>query len=152
MLAGLVFQVLTLVVFGACAADYSFAVYQHRTQLNPETLGLRQSRRFRLFVFALWVAYFGILIRCIYRVAELAGGVYHSSVAPTFKLTNFTGWVDNPILREQGLFIGLDSVPVAIAAVVLNVWHPGWCFQEKHHVSHAEETTMAGSSKEEAHV
>ena len=85
MLAGLVFQVLTLVVFGACAADYSFAVYQHRTQLNPETLGLRQSRRFRLFVFALWVAYLGILIRCTYRVAELAGGMCNWSARFSFK-------------------------------------------------------------------
>ena len=31
-------------------------------------------------------------------------------------------------MRNQGLFIGLDSFPVGVAAVVLNVCHPGWWF------------------------
>jgi hypothetical protein len=31
-------------------------------------------------------------------------------------------------MRNQGLFIGLDSLPVGVAAVVLNVCHPGWWF------------------------
>ncbi|RMX73641.1 hypothetical protein D0869_13399 [Hortaea werneckii] len=111
MITGLVTQVFTLVVFGLLAADYGVAVYRHRDELNPATVELRQSLRFKLFVVALWIAFLGILIRCTYRVAELAGG-----------------WVDNPILRNQGLFIGLDSVAVAIAAVILNIFHPGYCF------------------------
>ena len=31
-------------------------------------------------------------------------------------------------MRNQGLFIGLDSLPVGVAAVVLNVCHSGWWF------------------------
>lgn len=31
-------------------------------------------------------------------------------------------------MRNKGLFIGLDSLPVEIAAAVLNVCHPGWWF------------------------
>ncbi|KAI7118383.1 hypothetical protein KC352_g33568, partial [Hortaea werneckii] len=111
MITGLATQVFTLVVFGLLAADYGVAVYRHRHELNPATVELRQSLRFKLFIVALWVAFLGILIRCTYRVAELAGG-----------------WVDNPILRNQGLFIGLDSVAVGIAAVILNIFHPGYCF------------------------
>ena len=114
MIAGLVFQVVTLVVFGCFAADYALACYRHRDRLNPATSTLRNSRRFRLFLLALWLAYVGILIRCAYRVAELAGG-----------------WTNNPILRDEGLFIGLDSVPCGLAAVVLNIWHPGWCFPKE---------------------
>lgn len=42
------------------------------------------------------------------------------------------GWSDdNEILRNEGLFIGLDSVACGIATVILNVWHPGWCFPKR---------------------
>ncbi len=74
MITGLATQVFTLVIFGILAADYGFAIYRNRAHLNPLTAELRQSRQFKLFLGALWVAYFGILIRCSYRVAELAGG------------------------------------------------------------------------------
>ncbi|KAK5111309.1 hypothetical protein LTR85_012204 [Meristemomyces frigidus] len=136
MIAGLAFQVFTLVVFGLLAADYGVAIYRNRRELNPATVELRRSLRFRLFVVALWVAYFAILIRCAYRVAELAGG-----------------WNNNPILQTQDLFIGLDSVPVALAAVVLNIWHPGWCFpKEQQNVSHMMEKLESGSGSEEMRV
>jgi hypothetical protein len=39
------------------------------------------------------------------------------------------GWSEeNDILRNEGLFIGLDSVTCGIATFILNVWHPGRCF------------------------
>lgn len=114
MIAGLAFQVFTLCVFGLLAADYGLSCYRHRDRLNPSTTTLRNSLRFRLFLAALWLAYFGILIRCAYRVAELV-----------------QGWVNNPILRDEGLFIGLDSVACGVAAVVLNIFHPGWCFPKE---------------------
>ena len=74
MVAGLATQVFTLVVFGILAGDYAYAVYRNRHHLNPATATFRHTRRFKLFILALWIAYFGILIRCCYRVAELAGG------------------------------------------------------------------------------
>lgn len=136
MIAGLVTQVFTLVVFGLLAGDYGMAVYRNRNNLNPATHSLRQTMRFKLFILALWVAYIGILVRCSFRVAELAGG-----------------WSNNPILRSQGLFIGLDSVPCAIAAIVLNIWHPGYCFpKEAQEVIDTEEKLGGSSSDEEARV
>ena len=114
MIAGLATQVFTLVVFGVLAADYGISIYRNRDSLNKTTEGLRRTIRFKLFIAALWLAYICILMRCSYRVAELA-----------------RGWVNNPILRSEGLFIGFDSVPCAIAAVILNIWHPGWCFPKE---------------------
>lgn len=114
MIAGLATQVFTLGVFGLLAADYGIAIYRNRTHLNPATAPLRNGMRFKTFILALWVAYLCILIRCSYRVAELS-----------------RGWTNNPILREQNLFIGLDSVPCGVAAVVLNIWHPGSCFPKE---------------------
>ena len=57
-----------------------------------------------------------------------------------------------PLLaREQNLFIGLDSVPCAIAAIVLNIWHPGWCFPktEQDETATAEKLAGGSSSDEE---
>ncbi|KAF2484963.1 RTA1 like protein-domain-containing protein [Neohortaea acidophila] len=136
MIAGLVTQVVTLVAFGILAADYALRVYRNRAHLNPATAALRTSLRFRLFLAALWIAYLGILVRCCYRVAELAGG--------------WTG--SNRILKEEGLFIGLDSVPVGIAAVVLNVWHPGWCFPREEEQREVNEKVEGEASDEEARV
>jgi len=74
MATGLANQVATLLVFGILAADYGVAAWRKRQHLNPATVGLRQSRHFKLCVVALWVAYMCILIRYAYRVVELAGG------------------------------------------------------------------------------
>lgn len=85
-------------------------MYKQHEHLRSATAELRRSSRFKAFVVALWVAYFGIQIRCCYRVAELCGG-----------------W-GSEIMRNQALFIELDTLPVGFAAVVLNVCHPGWGF------------------------
>ena len=45
---------------------------------------------------------------------------------------SYLGWANNPILREQYLFICLDGMAIAIAALVLNIWHPGFCFPKEH--------------------
>lgn len=74
MITGLATQVFTLLVFGILAADYALAVYRNRANLNQATVDLRRSLRFKLFLAALWIAYFAILIRCCYRVAELCKG------------------------------------------------------------------------------
>jgi hypothetical protein len=133
MMIGLSTQVFTLVVFGILAFDYGWSAYRNRDRLNLATADLRRSLKFQMFLIALWVAYFGILIRCCYRVAELADG-----------------WSrENHVLRTQGLFISLDSVPIGVAAVALNIWHPGWCFPNLYRIaSHEGEkfTTEAGSN------
>jgi hypothetical protein len=92
MITGLAFQVFTLLLFGCLAAEYFARVWKHKHELNPATFELRRSMRFRLFLGALSLAYLTILIRCVYRVAELAGG-----------------W-GNSIMQDQALFTGLDSL------------------------------------------
>lgn len=136
MITGLATQVFTLVVFGVLAANYGLAIFRNRTSLNTATEELRNSRRFKFFLAALWIAYFAILIRCTYRVAELA-----------------KGWgPQNNILRTQGLFIGLDSVPCGIASVILNIWHPGYCFPKETQEVVQEKILERSSSEETLEV
>ncbi|KAK4629469.1 Efflux pump himE [Fulvia fulva] len=133
MIAGLATQVATMLAFGLFAADYCFAIYRNRAHLNPATATLRRQMKFKLFCAALWLAYSVILIRCAYRLAELA-----------------KGWgPQNDILRNQRLFVGLDSVMCAIASVVLNVWHPGWSFPEEERDVVMAEKRVAGESSDE---
>jgi hypothetical protein len=50
------------------------------------------------------------LIRCIYRIPEMAGG-----------------W-GNPRMRDEPVFLGLDGAMVALASVAFTVAHPGFMF------------------------
>jgi hypothetical protein len=74
MIAGLAWQVFTLVLFGALCLEYFLRVRKNLNDLNPATYELRNSKMFKMFLGALFLAYVAILIRCVYRVAEMAGG------------------------------------------------------------------------------
>ncbi|KAK2739448.1 hypothetical protein FQN57_006577 [Myotisia sp. PD_48] len=117
MIAGLVFQVITLSAFLVLAGDFAFRTYKRVSQygaaaLDPRHAQLRSSRRFHYFIAALSLSTICIFIRCVFRVAELA-----------------EGW-DGPLMRNEGLFIGLEGVMIIIAVVVLNIFHPASCFTE----------------------
>ena len=80
--------------------------------LDPKHAALRGSAKFRAFLLALGLATFCIFIRSIYRVAELSEG--------------WTG----ALIRNQHLFIGFEGAMVIVAVLVLNLFHPGYCFRE----------------------
>ncbi|KAF2836508.1 putative RTA1 domain protein [Patellaria atrata CBS 101060] len=130
MIFGLVFQVATLLLFGALAAEYGYRVYKFRSQLNEATTALRRSFYFKGAVVGITVAYLAILLRCIYRVAEMVGG-----------------W-RNAVMQDEPLFIALDSVMCALAVVALNAFHPGYMFVQSRSVTagkgsgNASETEM----------
>lgn len=94
MIAGIVFQVITLLIFGCLAARYAMKAYQDRFQFSQSTVALFYDTRFKLFLLSLVVAYTTILTRCIYRIAELAGG-----------------W-GNSIMQKEAEYIVLESVYV----------------------------------------
>lgn len=134
MMAGLTFQVATLLVFGALVVEYFVRV--RRAGLagaNATTHTLRASRRFRAFLVALAVAYGAILIRCVYRIIEMAGG-----------------W-GNEIMRDEIAFLVLDSGMVAVAVGALSVFHPGWCFRVGRVVQESEKDAEV-SSREDVRV
>lgn len=91
MEAGIVVQVVTLVLFGVLAGEVAVRVWRERFELEGEVGELAKSMRLKCFLGALGMAYVVILVRCCYRVAEMSGG-----------------W-GNDIMRDEGLFTGLDS-------------------------------------------
>lgn len=92
MMAGISFQVFTMLAFGVMAALYCIRLSRSSTPLSASAEGVKTSTAFRLFLGAFLLAFLTIFTRCVYRIAEMAGG-----------------WA-NPIMQNETEFIVLDSV------------------------------------------
>ena len=112
MMAGIVWQVITLLIFGSLCLSYFLRIRSHSSQLPARAHQLLNSRKFQLFGGAIFVAYITIFTRCVYRIAEMS-----------------RGW-KSPIMQDETGFIVLEGVMIAIAAIVLTVQHPGFAFPE----------------------
>ncbi|KAF4496973.1 phospholipid-translocating ATPase [Fusarium agapanthi] len=140
IIAGVVLQVIVLLAFGAMGTDYYLRVkkYLHSPEAAPESLRVWQDKKFRMFGFAVSGAYFAILIRCIYRIAEMAGG-----------------W-GNHIMQDEPSFLVLDSSLVLITGFLLTAFHPGIFFPQMavtmQRTKKTEAETPAESSSEERKV
>lgn len=118
MVAGLAFQVLTLLVFMMLSADFALRTVRRRRQMGSVDAfdqsheALRRSKRFRGFLLALAFSTLCIFTRSVYRVAELS-----------------EGWTGH-LIETQRYFIGLEGAIVSAAVLALNLFHPGFCFRE----------------------
>lgn len=119
MIAGLAFQVATILCFILTSVDFALrtirrtrAIGDEALDQRPEVVKVRNSRRFRAFLGALGLAAFCILWRSAFRVAELS-----------------EGW-EGPVMGDQGMFVGFEGVLIVIAVAALNVFHPAFCMKE----------------------
>ncbi|KAK0655917.1 RTA1 like protein-domain-containing protein [Cercophora newfieldiana] len=119
MIAGLAFQVFTLLVFMIVSVDFGLNVLRRHRRLGASALdqsdaarNLRNSFGFKGLIGALAIATICIFWRSVFRVAELSNG-----------------W-DGPLMKRQDLFIGFEGVMIIVACLVLNVFHPSICFKD----------------------
>jgi hypothetical protein len=106
LIAGLVFQVVSLSVFTLlCLVLY---VAFLKAPLNPAFTSLRSSTKFRLFLPALAGATLLNYIRSCFRVAELSQG-FHSLLA-----------------NSQITFMILEGAMIVLANFLLTALHPGF--------------------------
>lgn len=112
MLAGVSWQVATLVTFAAAALDFAARRYRGlaTSPLSLTAQTTKQDPKFKIFMAAYLLAFVTILIRCIYRIAEMA-----------------SGWRSS-LMKNQTLFIVLESVMLSIATLCQTIFHPGFCF------------------------
>jgi len=118
MVAGLAFQVLTLLIFMVLCVDFAHRTWSRYKSLgsaaafdqNPAFIQLRQGWRFRGFLCGLTLATICIFWRSVYRVAELG-----------------EGWTGN-LIRHQWLFVGFEGVMVIVACLALNIFNPAYTF------------------------
>lgn len=109
MLAGVIWQVVCLSVFGYLLGEYLYRSYRHRKEMDSQALALIHDRKFRLFLFAVVMAYITILTRCAYRIPELSDG-----------------W-RSELMRDEVEFIVLEGAMIVTAVAFLTVFHPGFC-------------------------
>jgi len=109
LLAGLIFQVASLVVFMGLCLDFAIQVWMRSKKegLDTTSSNLAGSPKFRGFVAALIISTVCILVRSIYRVIEKRGG-----------------WTGH-LMKDEKLFIILEGFLVTISVVILNAFHPG---------------------------
>lgn len=113
MIAGLILQVISLVVYLAVCADLALRCLRHRSQLDtsPDKVAVRHRVIFKLFLASLLLSTLAILARSIFRAAELWGG--------------FSG----DLWNDETDFLVLDGAMVGLASVLLCALHPGTAFE-----------------------
>ena len=115
MIAGLAFQVATMFAFILISADFAWRTFRIRKLLPQTTQSEREvnpqiPRPFTAFIIALTLSTLCIFIRCVFRVAELSQG-WRGKLATT-----------------QKYFIGLEGAAIVASVLILNLCHPGYCF------------------------
>jgi hypothetical protein len=119
MIAGLAFQVLTLLIFIVLCSDFGMRTFKRYKAMgeaaldqNPAFVKLRSEWKFKGFLAALALATICIFWRSVYRVVELA-----------------EGWTGQ-LIRKQWLFVGFEGVMVIVACLALNIFNPAFTFKE----------------------
>ncbi|KAK4154410.1 RTA1 like protein-domain-containing protein [Chaetomidium leptoderma] len=135
-LAGLSFQVFTILLFCGFFIDYLVRYFgdssSHRRggdggdNLNRTDTTI-DATRLRLFFGFMVLAVLLTLARCAFRLAEL-----------------HQGWLSGGLIREEGLFIGLEGVIILTAVFCLMIGHPGLVFKPER-----KDGVIAGQSQQE---
>lgn len=110
MIAGLLLQVVSLCFFSGVWAWFQIRIRNGIPDQNPLKVQTRTRAAFYAFTASLLLATAAIIVRSIYRVAELWSG--------------FTGRLWN----NEVDFMVLDGAMIALAVVLLTVLHPGLAF------------------------
>ena len=117
IITGIALQAALLMAFGVLCVDYYTRcrkwLASHAGDNSEQAEHMRTAwndKKFRMFCFAVFGAYSFILIRCIYRIAEMAGG-----------------W-GNHIMQDEPSFIALEGCCILIAVALLTAFPPGFLF------------------------
>ncbi|KAI1804175.1 RTA1-domain-containing protein [Daldinia bambusicola] len=117
IIAGIALQSAVLGFFGIMCVDYflrarKWVASGQAAATAPQALATWNDKKFRAFCYAVAGAYAGILIRCIYRIAEMAGG-----------------W-GNKIMQDEPSFVVLEGFCIVIPVILLTVFPPGFLFPD----------------------
>lgn len=110
MIAGLVLQAISLVVFLLVVADFAWTCRKGGLDMDSEKRRTRNRVIFKAFMAGMLLASVTVLIRSIFRAAELWGG--------------FSGSLWN----SEVDFMVLDGAMIALATLCLTALHPGLAF------------------------
>lgn len=111
MLAGVVFQVVSLLVFTGLWLEFAVRLRGVRESAREARFAdLRATKKFAWFQYAFGAAIVLIFIRSVYRVAELQQGFH------------------GPIANDEISFMILEGPMIVLAVLAMTVFHPGSAF------------------------
>ncbi|RJE26729.1 RTA1 domain protein [Aspergillus sclerotialis] len=127
IIAGIAFQVATMACCGILGLDFFISVLRRgRDSMREKAYGT--GRGIKFMIIAEIIAYFFVLIRCIYRIPEMSGG-----------------W-GGPLMQRENEFLALDGMMIAVACLAFTVCHPAVFFptmrtgfKPRHHDTEHEE-------------
>jgi len=131
MVAGLVLQAVSLSVFLLVVADFAWHCHRGVLDMHHQKQRIRNGILFKTFMASLLLATILILIRSIFRAAELWQG--------------FSGTIWN----NQVDFMVLDGAMVATATISLTALHPGPSFGDQWHAANWQFRTSKVKSQSE---
>ncbi|CZR55029.1 related to phospholipid-translocating ATPase [Phialocephala subalpina] len=111
MLAGIVFQVATFTFLYILLFLFIRNLRGNKHSQTVEQSAIMHDPKFKTFAWGMFIASVAIYLRCIYRIAELAGG-----------------W-KNKIMQDEISFYVLDGAMVLIAVAAQTVAYPGVWFK-----------------------
>src|SRR5690606_27482864 len=104
--------VVTILVFITTCTDFFITIQKRRRSGMIAKIDSLWQRR--VFLVGLAVATLCVLVRSVFRVAEL-----------------WEGW-DGKLMRSEGTFIALEGVVLVVAVACLAFISPGWGFKDGH--------------------
>ncbi|KAK8017957.1 hypothetical protein PG991_007147 [Apiospora marii] len=107
LVAGLAIHLSSILLFALLGLRFALAVHQRKDILHASKLTAHNTQRFRTFLIGLSLAVLLLAIRAIYRIVPVSEG-FGSSLA-----------------QDEVLFLVLDGVMVAVAAVAALASFPG---------------------------
>ncbi|EAA26821.1 RTA1-domain-containing protein [Neurospora crassa] len=114
IIAGIVLQVVVLGAFGILSSIFLVRAKKFFRGVQEQTMTMEkqtwQDKKTKMFLWAMAGGYATLLVRCIYRIAEMAGG-----------------W-GNEIMQDEPSFVVLESFMVLIACVLFTAFAPGVWF------------------------
>ncbi|OHE92726.1 RTA1 like protein [Colletotrichum orchidophilum] len=113
LVAGLSIQVACLFAFSACSLEFLWRVRKNPDLRNPEFTDLVSSKRFKMFLFAIFGATAFLFVRTVFRSVELSEG--------------FGGKLAN----QEVEFMILDGTMIILACLCLTIWHPEYGFGKR---------------------
>jgi len=117
MIAGLVLQAISLAVFLLVAADFAWCCRRGVLNMDRGKQRTRSRIVFKAFMASVLLAAVAVLIRSVFRAAELWGG--------------FSGRLWN----DETDFLILDGAMIGLASVCLTALHPGLAFGGQWHAA-----------------
>lgn len=131
MVAGLVLQAVSLTVFLVVVADFAWQCHRGVLDMHHQKQRIRNGILFKIFMASLLFATILVLIRSIFRAAELWQG---------FRGSIWNNEVD---------FMVLDGAMIATATLCLTALHPGPSFGDQWHASNWSFKTSRVKSESE---